>query len=110
VTTRLSIDLEQWVKRHGGVWETTAPASPESNPSERVHGDLYKRLTALVEDNGLPISTWPYLVDYAVHVYNNTPHSRLEGSLTPAEARMQQLCGGVKTGKGVQFSGDLGDE
>jgi hypothetical protein len=78
-------------KEKGVISTYTAPYTPAQNGvSERFNRTIMNKVRAMLISTGLPKMLWGEAVLAATYVYNRTPHSSLEGYITPYEARYKQ--------------------
>jgi transposase InsO family protein len=84
----LNREFSDFTKAHGITHNTTAPYTKEPNGLiERVNRTIMEKVRAMLYTGNLPRFLWGHAVIVAVYLYNRTPHSSLEGYITPYEAK-----------------------
>lgn len=80
-----SVALQDFFKQNGIQHEVTPPYTPQMNGmAERLNRTLVETVRCLIVSSGLNNSFWKFAMDYAVYIYNRTPHSGI-GFKTPSE-------------------------
>lgn len=78
-------------KEKGVIATYSAPYTPAQNGiSEIFNRTIINKVRAMLISSGLPKALWGEAVLAATYIYNRTPHSSLEGFITPYEARYGQ--------------------
>ena len=66
----------------------SAPYTPQQNGTAEIFNrTIIAKVRAMLTTSGLPKAYWGEALTAAVYIYNRTPHSSLEGFITPYESR-----------------------
>jgi hypothetical protein len=77
--------------KQGIIGTYSAPYTPEQNgASEIFNRTLISKVRSMLIKSQLPKAYWGEAATAAVYIYNRTPHSSLEGYITPYEAKTDQ--------------------
>lgn len=83
-------ELANYIAQKGIVATFSAPYTPAQNgKAERMNLTLMNRVRAWLNASNLPRYLWGEALYAAAYVYNRTPHSALEGYISPYQARFR---------------------
>jgi transposase InsO family protein len=74
-----SIPVQEFFESEGIEHEVSPPYTPQLNGmAERLNRTLMATVRCLLRSSGMPNSFWRHAMEYAVYIYNHTPHSGIE--------------------------------
>jgi hypothetical protein len=81
-------DFRALFTKKGVISTYTAPYTPAQNGiSEIFNRTIINKVRSMLISSGVPKALWGEAVLAATYIYNRTPHSSLEGFITPFEAK-----------------------